>query len=86
MRKPTWATLIRQLLRLEDDGLTVAEISQLLDASKASIYEALNNPKLMPDAYIDRWTETNKYVTSQAVWCVVVPPLHCPRPEPKQHD
>jgi len=35
-----------------------------------------------PDAYIDRWIKSGNFVT--AVWCVVVPPPHCPRPERKK--
>jgi hypothetical protein len=36
----------------------------------------------MPDAYIDRWLKTGKRFA--AVWCVVVPPPHCPKPEKKK--
>lgn len=35
-----------------------------------------------PDAYIDRWIKKDNYLT--AVWCVVVPPENCPRPDRKK--
>ena len=35
--------------------------------------------EVMPDVYIDRW-EGPKRGQYTAVWCIVVPPPHCPRP------
>jgi hypothetical protein len=36
--------------------------------------------KEMPDVYIDRWLRQNGNAP-MAIWCVVVPPADCPRPE-----
>jgi hypothetical protein len=36
-----------------------------------------------PDAYIDRWIKRGNITT--AVWCVVVPPPNCPRPESRRN-
>lgn len=80
MKKPGWAQYIRKLLREEIDGLTISEICQLLDASTDSIHYAI---KQMPDAYIDRWTRPSKYRQTESIWCVVVPPENCPKPEGK---
>jgi len=43
----------------------------------------------MPDAYIDRWQKINAKNNYAAVWCVVVPPENCPKPNQKEtydHD
>lgn len=71
---------IRALLRANDDGMTIAQISDALGARLDSVRQAL---EAMPDAYIDRYLEP---VRGQypAVWCAVVPPPHCPHP--KEHD
>ena len=74
----TWAKKIRKKLREESDGMTVKELSQMLNAPSMSIYGALGT---MPDAYVDRWTEPNKYQSTEQIWCVVVPPKNCPRPD-----
>jgi hypothetical protein len=58
--------------------MTAAELSQMLEAPKSAVYDALTR---MPDAYVDRWTEPNKYQSTEQVWCVVVPPENCPRPD-----
>lgn len=67
---------IRELLRTNPDGMTAPAIRALTQASEKGVWEALNN---MPDAYRDRWVKSAKgpYV---AIWCVVVPPPHCPHP------
>lgn len=67
---------IRALLRKHEDGLTVAQISGLLDLKPNSVRQALED---MPDVYIDRYLEP---VRGQypAVWCAVVPPSNCPHP------
>jgi len=66
---------IRMLLQQYHDGLTVSEITERLEKDRASINNAL---KCMPDSYIDRWTERRKQWA--AVWCVIVPPQNCPKP------
>jgi hypothetical protein len=40
--------------------------------------------KCMPDAYIDRWFATGRNRYYSAVWCVVVPPENCPKPNQKE--
>jgi hypothetical protein len=75
-----WPVTIRQILRSEEDGCTIAELADRLDAKKMSIAAAL---AAMPDTYIDRWTEAGQSQPYEAIWCVVVPPENCPRPERK---
>lgn len=67
---------IRALLRANDDGMTVAQISAALDIKQDNVRQAL---EAMPDVYIDRYLEP---VRGQypAVWCAVVPPPNCPHP------
>jgi hypothetical protein len=67
--------LIREILRASD-GLTVEQISQSADVELSRAYRTVN---AMPDAYIDRWIKRGKFTA--AVWCVVIPPPHCPRPD-----
>ena len=71
--------IVRQLLRDNPEGLTVAQLTQLAGTDKSHIHRMINT---FPDAYIDRWIKTDNFVT--AVWCVVVPPPHCPRPSRKK--
>ena len=68
---------IRQLLHQYHDGLTVLELAERLDRKAETIYHAL---RAMPDSYIDRWTEAQQQAPAEAVWCVVVPPENCPKP------
>jgi len=69
---------VRQALRDNPDGLTVAQIVIATGAPENTVNRLLRN---MPDVYIDRWIYrgTKKYVS--AIWCAVVPPPDCPRPE-----
>jgi len=70
----------RELLRRNEDGLTVKEMTQSLGNIPASyLSRILRN---MPDAYIDRWLR-GKAGRYRAVWAVVVPPENCPRPKKK---
>ena len=75
---PKWPILIRAILRKEEDGCTVAELADRLAAQKSSIASAVTR---MPDIYIDRWTEAGQGRPYEAIWCVVVPPENCPKPE-----
>lgn len=70
---------IRALLRRFDDGMTARSISEYIGATQAVTYNSL---KLMPDAYIDRWT-INEATKGQyeGIWCVVIPPENCPHPK-----
>ena len=68
---------IRRLLRRHLDGMTVKEIAEYLNRASDSIYNAL---KAMPDTYIGSWTEAQHQAPAQAVWCVIVPPKNCPKP------
>lgn len=73
-------TPLRAMLRLYADGLTIAQLAHVTDLDVDGIARSL---KAMPDAYIDRWQtkERGRYIS--AVWCVVVPPENCPKPERK---
>lgn len=79
--KKKWEVLVRQVLRAESEGVTVTNLSKLLNGDSDSIRHVLGQ---MPDAYIDRWV----YVLGQyaAVWCVVVPPENCPKPNRREDD
>lgn len=68
---------IRALLRAHSDGLTLEQIVWAVKRDKANVKKII---RAMPDAYIDRW-ETAPRKQFAAVWCVVVPPEDCPRPE-----
>jgi hypothetical protein len=70
--------LVRELLRASD-GLTVAQIAQAVQTDTSHIHRMLNK---FPDAYIDRWIKRGNITT--AVWCVVIPPPNCPRPESRR--
>lgn len=74
--------LIRDYLRQENyrDGLTALQLSVLCGVSASVVAATL---KKMPDAYIDRWTKNHAWGPGRyaAVWCVVIPPPHCPPPE-----
>ena len=80
MRKSN-QTLLRELLREHTDGLTVAQLAGLTALNPDSIAPSL---KCMPDAYIDRWFATGRNRYYSAVWCVVVPPENCPKPNQKE--
>jgi len=71
---------VRAALRQYPDGLTTSQIHAVTNAPQDTIRTLLRN---MPDTYIDRWQTrgTQKYLS--AVWCVVVPPPNCPKPERK---
>lgn len=80
MRKPMHPQL-RELLRGEfADGALVKELAARVGASPTNVRQALEN---MPDAYVDRWTDYTVRGQYQQIWCVVVPPPHCPKPERK---
>lgn len=71
-------TQFRELLRLHLDGMTVAELSEMAGKNKDATLESL---KCMVDAYVDRWQLVRGKYTS--VWCVMIPPENCPKPERK---
>jgi hypothetical protein len=68
---------VRVTLRGIPDGITLEDLSELLGRSKYNVRKVLKN---MPDVYIDRW-EVAPRGQYKAVWCIVVPPIDCPRPE-----
>jgi len=68
---------IRRLLRRHQDGMTVKEVAEHLNRPPDSIYNAI---KAMPDSYIDRWTKAQRQAPAEAIWCVIVPPKNCPKP------
>ena len=69
---------MREVLRASE-GLTVLQIAELAGTDKSHVHRIVHH---MPDAYIDRWQSTGKRMA--AVWCVVIPPPHCPKPERKK--
>lgn len=75
MRKSVHAA-VRAALRERPDGATINELVKVCGRTGAAIRRALLK---MPDAYLDRWEPAN--TTFRTVWCVVVPPPDCPRPE-----
>lgn len=78
----TYATAaVRQLLRDNPDGMDVGTIANNVDREPSNIRALLSK---MPDAYIDRWTRFGGKGMPSAIWCVVIPPENCPRPEIKQ--
>jgi hypothetical protein len=70
---------VRQVLRDNPDGLTVAQVVIATGAPENTVNRLLRN---MPDAYIDRWMYRGTKKYASAVWCVVVPPENCPKPTP----
>ena len=68
---------IRALLREHSDGMTLEQIVWAVKRDKANVKK---NVRAMPDAYIDRWEAVPRKQYA-AVWCVVVPPEDCPKPE-----
>jgi hypothetical protein len=68
---------IRALLREHSDGMTLEQIVWAVKRDKANVKK---NVRAMPDAYIDRWEAVPRRQYA-AVWCVVVPPEDCPKPE-----
>ena len=71
--------LIRETLRANAEGMTVLQLAELAGTGTSHVHRMLHK---FPDAYIDRWVKTGNFVS--AVWCVVVPPPHCPRPDRKK--
>jgi hypothetical protein len=69
---------LRALLK-DSDGLTVRQLESELNLDFRTIRKSL---KLMPDAFIDRWTGPERGQWA-AVWCVVEVPEDCPRPNEK---
>lgn len=57
--------------------MTIEQIVWAVKRDKANVKK---NVCAMPDAYIDRWEAVPRRQYA-AVWCVVVPPEDCPRPE-----
>ena len=68
---------IRTLLRQHTDGLTAKQLANEMACHEDAANNAL---KAMPDAYIDRWSGPLRGQYA-AVWCVVIPPPHCPYPK-----
>ena len=73
---------VRIALRGVPEGMTLEEISELMDRPKENVRKVL---KAMPDVYIDRW-EAAQRGQYKAVWCIVVPPANCPRPDGASYE
>ena len=80
MRTNTTPSL-RKLLRANPDGLDVGTMANYLEREPSNIRKLLST---MPDTYIDRWIRQSGN-PPMAIWCVVVPPENCPRPDTKRH-
>lgn len=73
---------IRVALRGVPDGMTLNDLAELLGRDHNNVRKVLRS---MPDTYIDRW-ETAPRGQYKAVWCIVVPPSDCPRPDGRTDD
>ena len=73
------AQSLRMLLRANPDGLDVGTIANYLEREPSNVRARLKD---MPDAYIDRWIKQSGNPPT-AIWCVVVPPENCPKPDIK---
>jgi hypothetical protein len=71
---------LRKLLRADPDGLEVRTLANHIDREPHAVRKILQT---MPDAYIDRWVRQDGNPPA-AIWCVVVPPENCPKPETKR--
>lgn len=67
---------IRALLLAHPEGLTIRDLCVATKATDKSVRHSLG---AMPDAYIDRW-EFPRQGPLNAVYCAVVVPANCPRP------
>jgi hypothetical protein len=76
VRKST-QNAVREALRKAEDGMTAVQLEGVTGNPYRSIIGSL---KCMPDAYIDRWETKGKKKYVSAVWCVVIPPPNCPKP------
>jgi hypothetical protein len=80
MKKPH-IPRIRELMKKAPEGLTVNQLHKLIpDVHRPNtVRKCLER---MPDVYIDRWIKNNgNRGQYEAVWCIVVPPEHCPHPD-----
>lgn len=71
----------REWLRLAPDGLSEEELMERSEMNGTNTVARVLAS--MPEAYIDRWTQSKWRVRYIAVWRVVVPPPHCPKPAPR---
>jgi len=75
----SYNTEVRKVLRTHPDGLTCAQINEIVKAPEGRIAQVV---KTMPDAYIDRYLKgIGRGKSYIPVWCVVVPPENCPKPD-----
>ena len=72
----------RAALREPPDGMTLEELSKMLGCTRSNVRKVLKN---MPDVYIDRW-EIAPRGQYKAVWCIVIPPTDCPRPDGEKNN
>jgi hypothetical protein len=73
---------VRVTLREITDGLTLEELAEVSGCTRTNVRKVLKN---MPDVYIDRW-EVAPRKQYKAVWCIVIPPTDCPRPDGKSNE
>jgi len=72
---------VRELLRKNEDGLTVPEIAKALGPTHNPREIRAELIDSMGDAYIDRYTQSAKGGQFSPVWCVVEVPENCPIPD-----
>lgn len=68
---------LRAILRGHPEGLSTPALADMTSRSNNSVRNTLLR---MPDVYIDRWQSASQNKSYSAVWCIVVPPDHCPHP------
>ena len=71
---------VRALLLATPDGLTASQLTIDTGATYKSVRHSLSS---MPDVYIDRW-EYPRQGPVAAVYCAVVIPEDCPRPDQRK--
>lgn len=69
---------LRDLMRKNSHGMTVAGLAETLQAAPDSVRRSL---KLMPDTYITEWVLNVGNGRFTSVWKVVTPPADAPEPD-----
>ncbi|MFD2298369.1 hypothetical protein QRO11_12190 [Paracidovorax citrulli] len=69
---------IREWLRQQPDGATVAEVVNITGRDRVTVARAL---EAMADACVDRWAPCSGPSRFERVWCIAPVPEDCPRPD-----
>ena len=78
---PVRQQALREVLRRYPDGLTTAQVSELVGFSTADTRRSL---AAMPDTYVDRWV-LGKRGQYMKVWCIAHVPQDCPHPKDRTY-